>query len=45
MLWIFIACKSVEPTPTDIDGLSHYFWQHYDDETPDSWLRGFEVHS
>ena len=40
MLWIFIACKSVEPAPTDIDGLSHYFWQHYDDETPEFLAEG-----
>ena len=30
MLWIILACKSVDPAPEDIDGLSHYFWQNYD---------------
>ena len=29
---LLIGCKSVEPAPEDIDGLSHYFWQHYDNE-------------
>ena len=30
MLWILFACKSVDPAPEDIDGLSHYFWQNYE---------------
>jgi hypothetical protein len=32
ILILLLGCKSVEPAPQDIDGLSHYFWQHYDNE-------------
>ena len=32
MLLIFFACANIEPAPSDIDGLSHYFWTHYDNE-------------
>jgi hypothetical protein len=42
MVWLFVACKSVDPAPTDIDGLSHYFWQHYDDEEPESLADGIK---
>ena len=36
MLFItFLACKSVDPAPEDIDGLSHYFWENYgNDDDP-----------
>ena len=27
-----IACRNVEPAPENIEDLSHYFWQHYDNE-------------
>ena len=29
---LFFACTKIEPAPSDIDGLSHYFWEHYDNE-------------
>lgn len=35
-----LACKKVEPAPTDIDGLSHFFWQHYDDTDMESLAEG-----
>jgi len=31
-LLAMLACKKVDPAPEDIDGLSHYFWQHYDND-------------
>jgi hypothetical protein len=33
------ACK-VEPAPEDLDGLTHWFWQHLDDEEPDALQAG-----
>ena len=38
--FLTIACKKVDPAPSDIDGLSHYFWAHYDDEEPDALALG-----
>jgi len=35
-----IACKNIEPAPTDIDDLSHYLWQHLDDEEDDALVEG-----
>ena len=32
------ACKNIEPAPTDIDNLSHYLWQHLDDEEDDALI-------
>ena len=32
LFFVLVACKKVEPAPADIDGLSHYFWKHYDNE-------------
>ena len=40
LFWSLIACKSIEPAPTDIDGLSHFFWTHYDDEDDESLAEG-----
>jgi len=37
---VLVGCKSIEPAPTDIDGLSHYFWAHYDDEDDDALAEG-----
>ena len=34
------ACKNIEPAPTDIDDLSHYLWQHLDDEEDDALVEG-----
>ena len=39
-LFAFVGCKSIEPAPTDIDGLSHYFWAHYDDEDDEALAEG-----
>ena len=35
-----VACKNIEPAPTDIDDLSHYLWQHLDDEEDDALVEG-----
>jgi hypothetical protein len=32
LLLLALSCKKVEPAPENIDGLSHYFWQHYDND-------------
>ena len=40
MLFWMIACKQVDPAPTDIDGLSHFFFQHYDDEGDEALAEG-----
>lgn len=42
LLLSLFACKNVEPAPEDIDGLSHYFWQHYDDEEDDALAEGIK---
>ncbi len=36
-----MACK-VEPAPEDLDGLTHWFWQHLDDEDPEALQSGVE---
>ncbi len=38
-LALLVACK-VEPAPQDLDGLSHWFWQHLDDEDPQALQEG-----
>lgn len=32
VFWSLLACKSVEPAPTKIDDLAHYFWQDFSAE-------------
>ena len=39
-LMTHVACKNIEPAPTDIDNLSHYLWQHLDDEEDDALVEG-----
>ena len=39
-LIMHFACKKIEPAPTDIDDLSHYLWQHLDDEEDDALVEG-----
>lgn len=29
-----VACHSTKPAPADIDGLAHWYWQHYDGTSP-----------
>ena len=47
MLLIFFACAKIDPAPSDIDGLSHYFWEHYDNDQDtviaDGILSAFEA--
>lgn len=31
MLLTLLACKAVDPAPTELDALLHWFWQRYDD--------------
>lgn len=38
---VLSACK-VEPAPEDLDGLTHWFWQHLDDEDPEALQTGAE---
>lgn len=40
LLLSLLACRSIEPAPEDIDGLSHYFWAHYDDEEEEALTQG-----
>lgn len=37
---VLVGCKSIEPAPTDIDGLSHFFWNHYDDDDDEALAEG-----
>ena len=30
--FLLLACRQIEPAPSDIDGLAHHFWKHFDDE-------------
>ncbi|MEL6344970.1 MAG: hypothetical protein AAFV53_17765 [Myxococcota bacterium] len=32
------GCKAVEPAPADVDGLAHYFWDGFDDESEETLL-------
>lgn len=30
LLLLAVGCASTKPVPADLDGLAHWFWQHYD---------------
>ena len=40
MIFLLVACANIEPAPEDIEGLSHYLWQHYDDEHEEELAQG-----
>ncbi|MCB9745527.1 MAG: hypothetical protein H6740_23310 [Alphaproteobacteria bacterium] len=37
-LLLLLACKAPDPAPTEVEGLSHYLLERYDDEAPDALL-------
>jgi hypothetical protein len=32
IFWSMLACKAIEPAPTELDDLAHYFWRDFDAE-------------
>ena len=42
LLLSLIACRAdLEEAPEEMKNLSHYFWQHYDDEEDDALAEGY----
>ena len=33
-IWMLVGCRPVDPAPDDLDGLTHYSWAHFEDESP-----------
>ena len=46
LLFVVLACKSVDPAPEDLDGLIHYFWNGFDesDSTVQMGIVNFHDH-
>ncbi|MBW2258794.1 MAG: hypothetical protein JRI25_30070, partial [Deltaproteobacteria bacterium] len=41
LLLLTLGCN-VDPAPEDVDALTHWFWQHFDDEDETVFAEGLE---
>lgn len=42
LLWLVLACKSVDPAPSDLDELTHFFYLEFDSEDEARLLDGID---